>query len=313
LSLARDWRQVLALIENAFGDELDAESRRTLYHMRLPPVLAPVIGVLDSLAPPGESMMPGFVWVEGGQVIGAVSARRIHPYNQGWLISNVAVHPDRQGRGIGRALLETALDFAQDRGGAWVVLQVRNNNATARQLYASLGFQQIGEIARLRSAAIWPVSSPALTGQLFPAGWSDGSTLLRLARTLTPQDVLWADVMNRKLYQTDPWSRLMARLQGHRCQWWIQGMAGTAPKAAVGIKVDPQLPWRRLYLLIPPQAQNQQLAAELVAFGLAQLSDAPRAPIEIEYPLSDTATQAALAEAGFAQVFTLLHMRLELA
>ena len=61
MNLARHWRQVLKLIEVAFGEDLDVEARRALHSMRLPPLLAPLIGLLDSLSPPGEGMMPGFV------------------------------------------------------------------------------------------------------------------------------------------------------------------------------------------------------------------------------------------------------------
>ena len=116
--------------------------------MRPPFGLATVIGLLDSLALPGEGMMPGFVWLEGGRAVGTASVRRVRPYNHGWLVSNVTVHPNWQGRGIGRALLEASLDFAQDHGGSWVVLQVRNDNTVARQLYESLGFHSIGEIVQ---------------------------------------------------------------------------------------------------------------------------------------------------------------------
>ena len=43
LRLARDWRQVIPLIELAFGEDLDAEARRALRSMRLPPGLSGLI------------------------------------------------------------------------------------------------------------------------------------------------------------------------------------------------------------------------------------------------------------------------------
>jgi GNAT superfamily N-acetyltransferase len=119
LRLRHHWRPVLSLIELAFGEALDAEARRALQGMRPPALIAPLIALLDDLSPPGEGMMPGFVWLENGHVIGTASVRRVHASSRGWLISNVAVHPEKQGRGIGRALLEACLDLAQDHGGTF--------------------------------------------------------------------------------------------------------------------------------------------------------------------------------------------------
>lgn len=321
LNLAHHWRQVLKLIELAFGDDLDVEAQRALRSMQLPPPLAPLIGLLDSLSPPGEGMMPGFVWLEGGRVVGTASARRVHTLNRGWLISNVAVHPDWQGRGIGRALLEAAVDYAEDYGGRWIVLQVRSSNAVARRLYESVGFKRVGEMVRLRKTKIEKQGGALQPTGLRPARWSEGSALSRLARTVTPHDVLWADVLTRELYETGPLSKLAARLRGRRRQWWVLekrrsgdgiGWAGAGLKAAVGIEVDRRNPWHRLRLLIAPQAQDELLAAKLIGFGLRQLAEAPPLPVEIEHPEGDKATQAALDKTGFERVYSLVHMRLDL-
>ena len=327
LRLARDWRQVILLIELAFGEDLDAEARRALRSMRLPPVLASLIALLDSLSLPGEGMMPGFVWFESGRVVGTASVRRVQAFAGGWLISNVAVHPDWQGQGIGRALLEASLDFAQDHGGTWVVLQVRESNLVARRLYESLEFHSIAEVSRFRKSAVNEMT-PFVHHQAFrPARWSDGNALSRLARTLTPRDVLWVDSLNRDLYKIRLLDRLMARMRGGRRRWWVldavdcesdEGMirprastpwAGHRFCAAVGVEEDPRIPWHRLRLLVLPEAQAEPLAERLIAFGLAQLVNSLALPIEVEHPASDEATLAALAKAGFESVFALIHMR----
>jgi len=315
LRLARDWRQVLELIEFAFGEELDVEAQRALRSMRLPLLLAPVVSALDRMAPPGESMMPGFVWLEGGRVVGTTSVRRLHSLNSGWLVSNVAVHPDWQGRGIGRALLEASLNFAQDHGGTWAVLQVRDNNPSARSLYESLGFQAIGQVRRLRKSRANSHPTTVVAHGLRQARWYDGSALSRLARMLTPHDMLWADNLNRDLYTTGPLSQLANRLHGLRRSWWVQEKPGGGSpdlRAAVGVDVDARTPWHRLRLMVRPEAQDEVLAKKLVAFGLNQLANAAPKPVEIEHPASDEATQAALAEVGFTPLYVLVHMRLEL-
>lgn len=326
LKLARDWRQVLELIKVAFGEALDAEAQRALRSMRLPPLLAPLIGFLDSLSAPGEGTMPGFVWLEGGQIVGAASVRRIYPLSRGWLISNVAVHPEWQGQGIGRALLEASIEYADDHGGNWIVLQVRDKNVIALHLYESLGFEPISEVTRLQKTAVGDSTTVGIPEGFRPARWSDGSALARLARTLTPHDVLWADVLSRDIYNTGPFSRLTSWLRRRRRRWWVQdarretrkGRDLSAPltrgglSAAIGVEVDAYLPWHRLRLLIPPTAQDEQLAAQLVSFGLGRLGEARQVPVVVEHPASDKTTQSALAQAGFTPEYALVHLRLNL-
>lgn len=59
-------------------------------------------------------------------------------------IANIAVAPSARGHGIGAALLDAALDAAARRGIESVFLEVRDSNASARALYASRGFEEVG-------------------------------------------------------------------------------------------------------------------------------------------------------------------------
>jgi len=59
-------------------------------------------------------------------------------------IANLAVAPAGWGSGIGRALLDSALDQARSRGVASVFLEVRDSNERARRLYQSRRFEEIG-------------------------------------------------------------------------------------------------------------------------------------------------------------------------
>lgn len=52
----------------------------------------------------------------------------------------VCVRPDKQGRRLGRMLLEHAVDAAKAAGAARVMLKVHRDNASARRLYQSAGF-----------------------------------------------------------------------------------------------------------------------------------------------------------------------------
>jgi len=52
----------------------------------------------------------------------------------------VAVSPRHRGAGIGRVLLEAAVDMARTRGATEMMLKVYPNNHVARRLYESRGF-----------------------------------------------------------------------------------------------------------------------------------------------------------------------------
>ena len=55
-------------------------------------------------------------------------------------IHNIAVHPARQGGGLGRLLLDTVLQQEAASGACLCYLEVRSSNSAARGLYRSLGF-----------------------------------------------------------------------------------------------------------------------------------------------------------------------------
>ena len=59
-------------------------------------------------------------------------------------VLNICVHPDWQGRGIGRRLLRRLLALARERGADTAFLEVRISNQLARGLYAAEGFCEIG-------------------------------------------------------------------------------------------------------------------------------------------------------------------------
>ncbi|HZP22170.1 MAG TPA: ribosomal protein S18-alanine N-acetyltransferase [Terriglobales bacterium] len=77
---------------------------------------------------------------DSGQVFGFAIAR-CSPGE--WEIENVVVAVEHRRRGIGRALVQELLQAAR-AGGAAVLLEVRESNSAARQLYEALGFAQVG-------------------------------------------------------------------------------------------------------------------------------------------------------------------------
>ncbi len=57
---------------------------------------------------------------------------------------NVAVHPERRGRGVGRLMLEGVIAEAEDCGARVIFLEVRAGNVAGRRLYRRLGFRDLG-------------------------------------------------------------------------------------------------------------------------------------------------------------------------
>ena len=83
------------------------------------------------------------VAVEDGELLGFVLLRRPGPLAANahvLMIGGLAVAPVAQGRGVGRSLVEAALDEAWRRGARKVTLRVLASNAPARRLYEACGF-----------------------------------------------------------------------------------------------------------------------------------------------------------------------------
>ena len=79
-------------------------------------------------------------WIEG-QMAG-YSAVCANTQNEGQL-ARLAVHPDFQGQGVGRALLGEAITYAANNFSV-LVLNTQVNNTRSQQLYRSHGFRPIG-------------------------------------------------------------------------------------------------------------------------------------------------------------------------
>ena len=77
------------------------------------------------------------------------SAEQLVAYAVVWFIvdeihiGNLAVHPDHQGCGIGKALLAHILTLGRRRSLEYATLEVRPSNQRALALYEHFGFRQV--------------------------------------------------------------------------------------------------------------------------------------------------------------------------
>ena len=63
------------------------------------------------------------------------------------MIRGIAVAPAAQGRGVGRALVDAAVEEAMRRNAVKLTLRVLETNEGARRLYAAAGFESEGMLA----------------------------------------------------------------------------------------------------------------------------------------------------------------------
>src|SRR5690606_32822621 len=72
------------------------------------------------------------------------------------------VEPSARGRGVGRGLIEAAIEWVKSRGASQVVLHVTEGNKRAMRLYRSVGFVETGESEPLRHGSDLRVLAMAL-------------------------------------------------------------------------------------------------------------------------------------------------------
>ena len=84
-----------------------------------------------------------FVAEVDGSVVGYISTRVDREASKG-RIPNLAVDGAMRGRGLGRKLIEQALDYCRREGMAFVMIETMENNPVGQRLYPSCGFVEVG-------------------------------------------------------------------------------------------------------------------------------------------------------------------------
>jgi ribosomal protein S18 acetylase RimI-like enzyme len=77
-----------------------------------------------------------------GRVVGYVTTRLNAVSRIGW-IPNLAVDPAHQGKGLGRKLLEHAIEFFRESGMEVAKIETLEQNPVGQNLYPSLGFVEV--------------------------------------------------------------------------------------------------------------------------------------------------------------------------
>jgi GNAT superfamily N-acetyltransferase len=98
--------------------------------------------------------LPCHVAVEDGRLVGMVAGFPSRSDTETADLIAMFVAPEARGRGVGRALVEAQIRWAEGEGFGRVELMVNAQNDGAIRLYETLGFRDTGERAPLRDGPL---------------------------------------------------------------------------------------------------------------------------------------------------------------
>lgn len=320
--LATDLGGLADLLETCFGASMDEAGQAVVRELRMLSKGGKLVGALQGLDRLLGNIQQGFVWVEGGQMIGntTVTPANYPPgFGKGSILSNVAVMPAYRRRGIAHALIQHALKLCRDKGDSFAILQVDLHNDTARTLYERLGFQIEGAFTRWVRRPTTRVLEPLPhMPQLWlrpPHEWRAEQALAELTRSNQRGGMGWLRPIGPRTFYSGPFARFMASLIGNVRENYVV-YRDFAQRDRAGILGAVRLSMAfgasdRADLLVHPEAAGA-LEKPLLNYLIRRVQDRNRALI-IEHPADDEAATAVFREYQFIARQTLVHMRIDLA
>jgi GNAT superfamily N-acetyltransferase len=306
LDMRRDLAKVADLVELCFSTTLDPEGKQYLKEMRKAAQNATWLVWASNMIEQGPMPPSGYVWEEDGQLIGNLSLIPIIIQGKrGYMIANVATHPNFRGRGIARALTIAAVDYARERNAASVWLQVRDDNPSAIHIYETSGFTE-----RLQRSSWY--SGPNLGNSLNLDGINIGKrrpehwTLQReWLRRLYPPDLEWHIPLEWNLFQMNIWASIYRFFTLEHPQHWSVEHNG---------ELQGVLTWKYtsgytnpLWLAIPEKLDEEAVLALLI--NTRKLIRAGQ-PLSMNFPAGVAVD--VLRQSGFYSHQTLVWMSVDL-
>jgi ribosomal protein S18 acetylase RimI-like enzyme len=229
-----------------------------------------------------------------------------------WRISNVAVAPKYRGQGIARQLVLASVHEVAERGGNWVILQVRTDNPAAYGLYQRLGFTDVCREGTWR-LPVQPLPAADLRPDadlqhLRPTAWRPR---LELAQASRSELAGWLSAIREVDYRVD-WSEWLTEALGKVVGLLVVDRWGVVQDGELLGAVET---WasrledaHRLRFAVRPSARGR-LEAALVERGLRTLAAMAQRPVIVEHSGDHLEGVAALEGAGFRAQRVLLTMR----
>jgi ribosomal protein S18 acetylase RimI-like enzyme len=312
---SRDMGQVAALMEEAFGGDLSRQSREALRELKMMSHFGPFLWLLDRTSPGFHESFRGFVWVEEGRVVGNVNVGRVAPHSPRWLISNVAVRPDCQGRGIAHHLVQAAIDLAREHGGKWAILQVYADNVPARRLYQRLGFEQVSAVTELRLERVEPVAfMPAEDCMLRRRSYGEWRKEYELASAATSKEAQWLNPLRAHRFMIGLDQRLSKRLSNLVAGRREHRLAVEESGRFIATLTVLASRWRgehSLEMMVHPDHRGQ-LEEMLITKALNILGGYPERGVAVTHPAEHREAIKTLKLYGFIEKRTLAQMQLAL-
>jgi ribosomal protein S18 acetylase RimI-like enzyme len=302
LDMRRDLAKVADLVELCFADTLDPEGKKYLDEMRKAAQSASLMGWASGLIEEAQMPPSGYVWEQDGRLVGNLSLIPISVHGKrGYMIANVATHPNYRGRGIAMSLTVTALKYAREHGAATVWLQVRDDNPGAIHIYVVNGF-----IERLRRTSWYsgpnPIEQPVPPGirviNRQPGHWALQREWLI---NLYPAELTWHIPFDWSLFRPDAWGKIYRTFMLEFPRHWsverddtLKGVLSC--KHSSGFTDD-------LWLAIPIQFDSEAI---LALMARARKAIRPDQPLSLNLP-AEVVTDV-LRQAGFYPHQTLIWM-----
>ena len=89
----------------------------------------------------GNRLSHWLVALDGEKVVGYVGSQTVLGETD---MMNIAVHPAYRKQGIATELIETLIQVLKERGSHSLMLEVRESNDPAKELYSKMGFELVG-------------------------------------------------------------------------------------------------------------------------------------------------------------------------
>lgn len=317
VNLRRDLGAMADLIELCFAPTMDDAGRAAVREMRSISQSGPLLVFLSGLNQILGGLEEGFVWYEGGRLIGNVSVSGAgFPPSLGrtYSIANVAVHPDFRRRGIAKALMQASLAFIRARRGVRAILNVEAANTGARELYRGLGFVEERTFIRWRRQShLRPPAKPDNMPYATLRGVAEWREEYALALRVRPNErggLGWQMPVHEGEFRPRLLRATVKALSGQVDERWVvrkpggEGIAGS-------LRVTRSLTGASRLILLTDPAFSGQVEEPLLNYVLRRLNDDVR-PAALEHPADDEASNEVLERYGFERRHTLVSMRANL-
>ena len=314
IDLPKDSDSVIRLLDLTFGPLFGEQGQRQLGDRVLVNLNPPL---LNRLSTSSWRFRPGYVWEEDGKLVANVTLVKSDIAGR-YLMANVAVHPDYRQMGIGRRLLEEAIDYIEHLSGRDILLQVRHRNSAAIRFYEALGFKRVGAMihwetttSRLRPLMA-EIDETSPIRKLRNSEWKLAHNLDKAS--LNP-DLTWPMALTPKKYYRSLISKLDDFLGAQNKETWVvekpkTNERGTIITGLINLKSEWRRPMR-LELRVHPAAKGV-VEKFLLTKGLSRLRTWRSGTIRITHPAEDDIVNSLLTSSNFKEKETLQVMRLSL-